>query len=93
MEDGKNIDVKTYYKISFDPDDYYVVNEELSYEKILKTRLGAKKVIFQRVGDDLHQSMNGLNKIIEKLSQENIEYKSILAMMNSISTKSIMKSK
>ena len=83
MEDGKNIDVKTYYKISFDPDDYYVVNEELSYEKILKTRLGAKKVIFQRVGDDLHQSMNGLNKIIEKLSQENIEYKSILAMMNS----------
>ena len=82
LEDGKNIDVKTYYKISFDPDDYYVKNEELSYEKILKTKLGAKKVIFQRVGDDLHQSINGLNKIVEKLSQENIEYKSILAMMN-----------
>ncbi|PTQ85928.1 putative AbiEii toxin of type IV toxin-antitoxin system [Trichococcus patagoniensis] len=82
-EDGKHIDVKTYYKISFDPDDFYVKNEELSYEKILKTKLGAKKVIFQRVGDDLHPSRNGLHKIVEKLSQENIDYKSILAMMNS----------
>ncbi|MGX7245123.1 AAA family ATPase [Enterococcus quebecensis] len=73
--------VKFTYNVAINTETLEIETESLSYQKILKTTLGKTTVIFDRTKNRITSQVVELKKMLRKVEQENLTFKSIASLL------------
>ncbi|MBC1936698.1 ATP-binding protein [Listeria grandensis] len=77
----EGLDIKYTYSLSIDAYTFEIQEESLTYQKILKTTLSKPITVFERLKGRINEKNAQIKTMCNKIEQENITYKSILAML------------
>lgn len=82
MNEIENKYYKIHYQFSINPKTSIVEREKLSYRTVLKTTLSNEVVVFLRDKNKIIDSSGEIELIVNKIKQENIEFKLFLTLLN-----------
>lgn len=82
IQSVNNNNYKINYEIKIDSKTQKIVYETLSYSEILKTTVASSINIFVRKNGKINHFSSNIKQIIKKIEQDNIEYKSLLSLLN-----------